>query len=329
MANPDHLKSLKRGVQSWNKWRRRSVDELPDLENAQLSGQTLDDGDFRYASMVGVNLRGASLRHANFTSASVFGADLSGCNLELTNLSAASLDRSNLSKSDLSATNFMFASLRGVDFGGAQVSSANFGGADLSGAFGLEHCRYSSPSVVDFSTIARSGALSVSFLRGCGLPDILIDYLPSVLGRPFQFYSCFISYSTKDQEFADRLHSDLQDNGVRCWFAPKKIQGGKKLHDQIIDAIRLYDRLLLILTSHSIKSEWVRNEIFHARQRERNEKRRVLFPIRLISFEDITSWNTDVAPEVSEYFIPDFSDWKNGDSYKRALQRLVSDLKAE
>ena len=61
----------------------------------------------------------------------------------------------------------------------------------------------------------------------------MIDYLPSVLEHAVQFYSCFISYSTRDQAFADRLHADLQSNGVRCWFAPHDIVPGKKIHEQI------------------------------------------------------------------------------------------------
>jgi hypothetical protein len=32
--------------------------------------------------------------------------------------------------------------------------------------------------------------------------------------------------------------------------------------------------------------------------------------------------------EIREYFIPDFSNWKNHDSYQEAFQRLLSDLKA-
>jgi hypothetical protein len=35
------------------------------------------------------------------------------------------------------------------------------------------------------------------------------------------------------------------------------------------------------------------------------------------------------AREIREYFIPDFSDWKNHDNYQKAFQRLLSDLKAE
>ncbi len=80
-----------------------------------------------------------------------------------------------------------------------------------------------------------------------------------MVGRPIEFYSCFISYSTKDQEFAERLHADLQAKGVRCWFAPHDMKGGRKLHEQIDEAIRLHDKLLLILSEHSMSSNWVQN----------------------------------------------------------------------
>jgi hypothetical protein len=79
-------------------------------------------------------------------------------------------------------------------------------------AEGLETCLYMGPSTIDYRTLQRSGPLPLAFLRGVGLPD----YLPSLLNRPIQFFSCFISYSSKDQEFADRLHADLQNKGVRC-----------------------------------------------------------------------------------------------------------------
>jgi hypothetical protein len=174
------------------------------------------------------------------------------------------------------------------------------------------------------------------FLCGCGLPDTLIDYLPSLLSQPLQFYSCFISYSTKDQDFADRLHADLQNKGVRCWFAPHKIQGGKKIHEQIDEAIRVYDRLLLIFSPHSMASDWVQTEIAKARKRECQQQRRVLFPIRLVDFETIQNWECfdadagkDSAREIREYFIPDFSNWKDHDSYKAAFDRLLRDLKTE
>jgi hypothetical protein len=47
----------------------------------------------------------------------------------------------------------------------------------------------------------------------------------------------------------------------------------EKLHEQIDEAIRLHDKLLLILSEHSMNSEWVKTEIFNAREREVAEKK--------------------------------------------------------
>jgi TIR domain-containing protein len=154
--------------------------------------------------------------------------------------------------------------------------------------------------------------------------------------KALEFYSCFISYSTKDQEFADRLYADLQNKGVRCWFAPHDIEAGKKIHEQIDVAIRTHEKLLLILSPNSMNSEWVKTEIRKARKRERTEKKRVLFPVRLVSFEAIRDWELfdvdegkDLAVEIREYYIPDFSDWKNHDPYAKGLQNLLRDLKTD
>jgi hypothetical protein len=69
-----------------------------------------------------------------------------------------------------------------------------------------------------------------------GVPEEFIAYIGSMVGRPIEYYSCFISYSTKDQAFADRLYA-----------APHDIMGGRKIHEQIDEAIRVHDKLLLIL----------------------------------------------------------------------------------
>jgi hypothetical protein len=83
-----------------------------------------------------------------------------------------------------------------------------------------------------------------------------------------------------------------------------------------------------------MNSEWVKTEIAKARQREVRENRRVLFPIRLVSFEAVRNWECfdadmgkDSAREIGEFFIPDFSNWKDFDTYQKAFQRLLRDLK--
>ena len=102
----------------------------------------------------------------------------------------------------------------------------------------------------------------MSFLRGCGFTDSLIDYLPSlVVDTPIKYYSCFISYSNRDEEFAKRIHADLQDRGVRCWFAPEDMKIGNKIRQKIDDVIRIFEKLLLILSEKSILSDWVEKEV--------------------------------------------------------------------
>ncbi len=268
-------------------------------------------------------------------------ADLVGANLSEANLGAAELYRANLREANLreaklTESNLWRAELSGADLNGARAQSTIFADVDLSTVKGLESVRHHGPSTVGIDTIYKShGKIPEVFLRGCGVPDEFIAYIGSMVGRPIEFYSCFISYSTKDQEFAERLHADLQAKGVRCWFAPEEMKAGRKLHEQIDEAIRLHDKLLLILSEHSMSSNWVKTEIANAREREKREGKQLLFPITLVPFEAIRQWKLfdadigiDSAREIREYFIPDFSNWKDHDSYQTAFQRLVKDLKA-
>ena len=49
------------------------------------------------------------------------------------------------------------------------------------------------------------------------MPEPFIVQMKALVGAmaPIQFYSCCISYSSKDQGFAERLHADLQVKGMR------------------------------------------------------------------------------------------------------------------
>src|SRR5271166_749369 len=87
--------------------------------------------------------------------------------------------------------------------------------------------------------------------------------------------------------------------------------------------------------SACMTSEWVKTEIAKARKRELNEGKRVLFPVRLVEFETLRDWECfdgdtgkDLAREIAEYFIPDFANWKDHDSYQKAFERLLKDLKS-
>ena len=148
---------------------------------------------------------------------------------------------------------------------------------------------------------------------------------PTRFSEDPQFYSCFISYSVKDEDFAARLHADLQNKGVRCWFAPHDLPIGAKIRDDIDEAIRLREKVLLILSEHSIKSDWVEDEVTTAFEEERKREQPMLFPIRL----DDTVMTTDKAWAAKlrrQRNIGDFRHWKDHDKYMTSLERVLRDL---
>ena len=200
----------------------------------------------------------------------------------------------------------------------------------------MESVTHSGPSSIGIDTLFQSkGNIPEQFLRGCGVPDDLITYLPSLIGPGIEFYSCFISYSHKNEEFVQRLYSRMQQEKLRVWYAPEDMRGGRKTIRQIDEAIRVHDKLLLVLSKQSMESEWVKTEIRRARKAELRDGRQKLFPIRLCSMKEIQEWECfdadtgkDLAVEVREYHIPDFSQWKDHDAFEAAFGRLLKDMRA-
>jgi hypothetical protein len=321
MANEEQLNILSQGVKAWNQWRRENPGAWPNLSGADLRRANLGDANLNWATLGRTDLSGADL----------FGAHLSYTDLREANLSGADLRTADLFVADLSE-----AGLSGADLSRAEVGRTLFANLDLSGVKGLDSVVHRAPSTIGVDTLTKSrGQIPEAFLRGCGVPDTFIAYMRSLTDKAFDYYSCFISYSTRDQAFAERLHADLQAKGVRCWFAPEDMEGGKKLYDQIDQAIRVHDKLLLVLSEHSIGSPWVMTEIRRARKAEARDSQRKLFPIRLVGMDTLREWECfdadagqDLAVEVREYHIPDFSTWKDHDAYQRAFDRLLRDLKA-
>jgi uncharacterized protein YjbI with pentapeptide repeats len=345
VADEEHIRLLKQGVDAWNAWRhdRRASRRIPDLSGANLWGADLSGADLSGptnsghwdnafheefflggANLSGVDLSCANLSDANLSRANLSGANLSRANLLGTNLSRAFLPGVNLSRASL-GVNLSGANMSGADLTDASLFETIFADVDLTTVIGLETCRHHGASTIDHRALQQSGPLPLSFLRGVGLPDKLIDYLPSLLAQAVQHYSCFISYSTTDQGFANRLHADLQNKGVRCWFAPHDLRIGDKTWDAIDAAIKLRDKLLLILSENSINSDWVQDEVQKAFAEERERKQPILFPLRIDDAVRNTPepWARKLWDQRN---IGDFTGWKDHDAYKRSFERVVRDL---
>src|SRR4029077_9253924 len=99
---------------------------------------------------------------------------------------------------------------------------------------------------------------------------------------------------------------------------------GGKILDGIDEAIRLRDKVLLILSEHSIRSDWVEGEVTTAFEEERKRGQPMLFPIRL----DDTIMTTEEAwaAKLRARNIGDFRNWKDHDKYLKSLERVLRDL---
>ena len=164
--------------------------------------------------------------------------------------------------------------------------------------------------------------------------DVVARRKTKIRHKRHRFRSCFISYSHDDEEFVRMLYSRLRSEGLRLWYAAEHMKPGKKIHEEIEGNIRLYDILLLVLSPSSMKSEWVATEIRTAIDAEKKSGRRKLFPIRLVEFDALKGWKCfdadagkDMATELREYFIPDFTGWEDSVAFERKVLKLLEGLK--
>lgn len=345
MANNKHLKIFKQGAKTWNEWRVVHSKVEPNLSKTSFVSVNFQDIDFR-----GANLRGADLTEVDLVGLNLQGADLRECDLRGAYFWETNLQAANLSKAFLGDTNFNYVNMENAnlvemslvnthlfrsDLRGADLSYCMMGGTliadmDLSTAQGLESVDHRRPSTIGIDTIYRSGGnIPEVFLRGAGVPESFVAQAKSLVAAmaAIEFYSCFISFSSRDAEFVTKLHADLTDKGVRCWFAPYDLKIGQKLRCSFDEAIRLHDKVLVILSENSVASPWVEKEVETAFEKERQQNRTVLFPIRLDDAVMKTSqaWAADIR---RTRHIGDFRRWENTGSYERALNRLMRDLKA-
>lgn len=89
----------------------------------------------------------------------------------------------------------------------------------------------------------------------------------------------FISYSTSDRDFAERLARELRSRGLTVWFDRWEIRVGDSIVEKIGDGISAADALVVVLSALSVQSAWVREELNAATVRSLQEKNILLLPV--------------------------------------------------
>jgi TIR domain len=205
----------------------------------------------------------------------------------------------------------------------------------LSGVKGLDAINHGGPSTIGIDTLYRSGGnIPHVFLRGAGVPDSFISYADSLVGKPLEFYSCFISYSHADKSFARRLHDTLQGQGIRCWLDEHQLLPGDDIYDQVDRGIRLWDKVLLCCSKASLSSWWVDNEIGKAfakeqtLMKERQKKALALIPLDIDGA--LFTWQDGKADEIRRRLASDFTGWEHSnEKFEAQLERLTRALRTD
>lgn len=310
--------------------------EEASLIETDLTGAQLAQSNLKRVRMSRTNLEGADLSAADMA-----WANLEGANLHRTKLHAAKLHRSNLSNAglfsaDLTLCNLSATGLAGANLDGAFIFDTTFTNVDLSRVRGLARIFHHGPSYIDFHTLMKSrGQIPEVFLRGCGLSDEFIDYIPSLFGdSAIEFYSCFISYNHGDAAFARRLHDALQGRGIRCWLDEHQIKPGDDIYSAVDKGIRVWDKVLLCCSKSAFASGWVDREVDTAIEeemrlhKERGEQILKIIPLNLDG--SLFDWKGSHAAALRKRLAPDFTNWKrNHDKFEAQFERVVEALRAD
>ncbi len=125
----------------------------------------------------------------------------------------------------------------------------------------------------------------------------------------------FLSHSHKDKTFAKRLAADLRNNHHDVWVDEAEIRVGDSLIEKIGDALDAVDFVLAVVSTNSVKSEWVKKELEIAMTREISERRAVVLPLLL------TKRNLPPFLRVKKY-----ADFTHREQYHKSLLELLRAL---
>ncbi len=326
------------------------------LDGAILREADLHGADLRAAQLVRADLSRADLGVADLAEANLGGADLRGTDLSAAKLKNASLRGATLYGADLRDADLTGANLRGANltdtrlegaiFTNGRVGGTVFADLDLRQAKGLETLHHGSPSTVGTDTLSRSvGKIPDIFLRGCGLTawEILAakEYDPSLsraeredlqgqtrearLRAPLQRKRFLLSYSESDASFVEEVRRLLLARDIFSWVAPHETKGPLRERQSKL-AIQHNVTLLLVLSQHSVESDWVEHEVRLARRLEKSLGDDVLC---LVSVDE--AWETSprkgrIIENGSEEGVLSFADWRDTAALEKQFAKLLDGI---
>jgi hypothetical protein len=292
MANEEHLKILKQGVEAWNRWRDENRDVQPDLGEADLSESDLSRADLSEADLGGADLSRAYLGEADLGGADLNGAHLRGACLSQADLSGAHLSQADLIGADLIGACLIEADLDGAHLRGACLSGAALGRADLDGA----HLTQATLVGTDFTNAVLTGCSIYGIsawdvnLKGAAQTDLTV----SPYGEP--------TIAVDNLRVAQFIYLLLDNQEIRA----------------VVDPITA--RVVLILGRFTPERKAVLDAL--REELRRRDYLPILFDFEQPTSRDLTETISTLA-HMARFVVADMTGAK---SILRELERIVPDL---
>lgn len=92
--------------------------------------------------------------------------------------------------------------------------------------------------------------------------------------------SVFLSHNSKDKPFARSVYRYLSDRGLKVWIDEAELNAGDSLAEALAKAVFEVDCVVAIISTASVKSNWVKKELAWAMNREIKGRRVRVIPIK-------------------------------------------------
>jgi hypothetical protein len=92
-------------------------------------------------------------------------------------------------------------------------------------------------------------------------------------------FDVFISYSSNDRAIIGKIVDDLTEAGMTVWWDEARMLPAARIREAINEGIRNSSVVLIFISSRSLRSRWVLNELDAEMLREIHERRSFVIPV--------------------------------------------------
>jgi hypothetical protein len=128
----------------------------------------------------------------------------------------------------------------------------------------------------------------------------------------------FISHSSLDKPFVRKLDATLSGHGVGVFLDERDIEVGDSIPAKIHEGLRHASHVINVMSSNSMKSKWVQEELDIAKMRRESSESCVILPVLI---DDV-----EVPVGLSHIKYADFRAWQDTQSYIKAATSLLKAL---